>query len=91
MCNLTLVIDGTKPNDDISDCFGQGTHGAGIIAGEPPEEQFISVAPKAKLHVYKIFGCNDTVVEDYVLIRALLKAFDDGVDVISLGISAPGG
>lgn len=97
MCNFNSCviewISGKKvhPDYNISDCNGHGSHVAGIIAGEPPEEQFISVAPKAKLRGYKIFGCDDDATDDLLIINALLKAYSDGVDIINVSIGEPGG
>ncbi|RPB25542.1 subtilisin-like protein [Terfezia boudieri ATCC MYA-4762] len=78
------------PNDDIMDCKGHGTHVAGIVAGEPEDGRFISVAPKAKLRGYKVFGC-EGITDTSTLIAAFLKAYEDGVDIINASIGGPEG
>ena len=72
------------------DCQGHGTHVAGIVAGEPEDGRFISVAPKAKLRGYKVFGCDGGTDTD-TLIAAFLKAHEDGVDIINASIGGPDG
>ncbi|KAF8465937.1 peptidase S8/S53 domain-containing protein [Kalaharituber pfeilii] len=78
------------PDNDIQDCHGHGTHVAGIVAGEPPDGRYISVAPKAKLLGYKVFGCNGET-DTPQLIAAFLKAFEDGADIINASIGGPEG
>ncbi|KAF4463807.1 subtilisin-like serine protease pr1c [Fusarium albosuccineum] len=71
---------------DPKDCFGHGTHVAGIIGAD--DEFLKGVAPKARLRGYKIFGCTDGTTEG-MAIAAFLRAYEDGADVIngSLGSS----
>lgn len=78
------------PDDDIMDCNGHGTHVAGIVAGEPEDGRFISVAPKAKLRGYKVFGCSDNT-DTPQLIAAFIQAYEDGVDIINASIGGPEG
>lgn len=79
-----------NPDGDIMDCYGHGTHVAGIIAAEPPDGRFVSVAPKAKLRGYKVFGCGGTTSED-LLIAAFVKAYEDGADIINASIGFASG
>ncbi|SPN99117.1 uncharacterized protein DNG_02152 [Cephalotrichum gorgonifer] len=65
-----------------------GTHVAGIIAGS--SDWFTGVAPEATILAYKVFG-HTNVADEEVFIDAFLKAFDDGADIISASIGAPGG
>lgn len=78
------------PDNDIMDCMGHGTHVAGIVAGEPEDGLFISVAPKAKLRGYKVFGCTGGT-DITILIAAFIQAYEDGVDIINASISGPQG
>jgi subtilisin family serine protease len=54
------------------------------------------VAPEASLYAYRIFGCGlgggarEGGTTDLVL-QAMLKAFEDGVDIISMSLSIDGG
>ncbi|RPA81822.1 subtilisin-like protein [Ascobolus immersus RN42] len=80
--------DGPVPDNDPMDCQGHGTHVTAIIAGN--DEKFVSVAPKAKIRAYKTFGCDGATGED-VLVAALIKAAEDGCDVINVSVGAVGG
>ncbi|KAI8647639.1 peptidase S8/S53 domain-containing protein [Parasitella parasitica] len=81
-----------KPdNDPLDDCgldteaSGHGTHVSGIIAGYDESTNFTGVAPEAKLGMWRVFGCKGSVTND-VIIKALLMAYDAGVDVINLSL-----
>ncbi|PON28188.1 peptidase [Trichoderma gamsii] len=81
-------------DDPYSDCpqSDHATHVAGIIGMDPlqaPDGFPISgVAPEASLYAYRIFGCGlgggarEGGTTDLVL-QAMLKAFEDGVDIIT--------
>ncbi|CAH0047793.1 unnamed protein product [Clonostachys solani] len=77
------------PDDDPLDQQGHGTHVAGIIAGDNGLG-WTGVAPKATLYAYKVFSLSAGTTED-VLIEAFLKAFDDGVDIITSSIGGTSG
>ncbi|KAG0349405.1 hypothetical protein BG004_006434 [Podila humilis] len=55
------------------DCVGHGTHVAGIIAGNSAKSNFFGVAPQGSS-------------KDDVIIAALEKAYDDGMDVVNLSL-----
>ncbi|KAL7276750.1 hypothetical protein RUND412_000248 [Rhizina undulata] len=78
------------PDNDVLDCDGHGTHVAGIVAAEN-DPNFISVAPKAKLLAYRVFGCNSQYTGDDALIKAFSTAYEDGADVINASVGGPGG
>ncbi|KAL7969606.1 peptidase S8/S53 domain-containing protein [Trichoderma sp. SZMC 28014] len=81
-------------DDPYSDCpqSDHATHVAGIIGMDPlqPPDGFpiSGVAPEASLYAYRIFGCGlgggarEGGTTDLVL-QAMLKAFEDGVDIIT--------
>lgn len=72
----------------MNDAGGHGTFCASVAMGN--STNFMGVAPGAKLRMYKVTpSCinGDTVLNDAsddTLILALLKAYDDKVDVISI-------
>ncbi|KAI8073486.1 peptidase S8/S53 domain-containing protein [Gilbertella persicaria] len=81
-----------KPDaDPLDNCgagsgaSGHGTHVSGIIAGYDKATNFTGVAPEANLGMWRVFGCNGVVTND-VIIKALLMAYDAGVDVINLSL-----
>ena len=77
------------PNRDPRDCYGHGTHIAGIIAAQKNELGFTGVAPGVKLAAYKIMGCVPITYDD-VLLKAIERAVDDGVSMIVLANGAKG-
>ncbi|KAK1993346.1 subtilase [Colletotrichum falcatum] len=77
-----------QPDADPRDAIGHGTHVSGIIAGKSTE--FTGVAPEASIFSYKVFGPNEGTSEE-VLIEAFLRAFDDGVDIITASVGSVGG
>lgn len=75
-------------NDNPLDCNGHGTHCAGIIAGSN-NTFFTGVAPNANIRSYKIFGCSGGAPND-AIVGALLRAYDDDVDIVSLSLGSAG-
>ncbi|KAL7928198.1 subtilisin-like protein [Trichoderma chlorosporum] len=94
--------DLVESGDPYSDCSqsDHATHVAGILGMDPLQVPYgfpiSGVAPEASLYPYRIFGCGvaggarQGGSSDLVL-QAMLKAFDDGVDVISMSLSLPQG
>ncbi|KAK3843452.1 MAG: peptidase S8/S53 domain-containing protein [Linnemannia gamsii] len=81
--------DGRSPDDDpMTDCDGHGTHVAGIIAAN--DIDFIGVIPQATLGAYRVFGCQGGTSNDLIM-KALLRAARDGMQVINLSLGGPGG
>ncbi|KAL1857687.1 hypothetical protein Daus18300_010207 [Diaporthe australafricana] len=76
------------PDDDPEDQLGHGTHVAGIIAGKT--DFWTGVAPEAELYSYKVFAQLDGT-DEATLIEAFLRAYTDGVDIITASIGSPGG
>ncbi|KAI9234044.1 MAG: peptidase S8/S53 domain-containing protein [Podila humilis] len=79
---------GEQPKDDVMDCQGHGTHVAGIIAAN--DTSFIGVAPQATLGAYRVFNCGGATGND-VIIKAMIRAVEDGMDVINMSLGGPGG
>jgi minor extracellular serine protease Vpr len=78
--NLTMTPD---PYPD--DCFGHGTHVAGIIGANG----FVTgVAPDVKIGAYRVFGCEGSTTTD-VMIAAMERALHDGMDVVNMSIGSP--
>ncbi|KAH0425149.1 subtilase [Colletotrichum camelliae] len=76
------------PDDDPEDQMGHGTHVSGIIAGKT--DFWTGVAPEATLYSYKVFAQIDAT-DDATLIEAFLRAYTDGVDIITASIGGPSG
>ncbi|KAF2279229.1 subtilisin-like protein [Westerdykella ornata] len=72
------------------DCIGHGTHVAGIIAAQKNELGVLGAAPGVTLGSYRVFGCVGGGEED-VLLAAFNQAFEDGSDIITASVGAPGG
>ena len=72
------------------DCYGHGTHVAGIVAALENEYGFVGGAPDATLAAYRVFGCDGEAGND-VLIAAFNQAFEDGADIITASIGGPSG
>ncbi|KAF9432512.1 hypothetical protein BGZ76_010690 [Entomortierella beljakovae] len=71
-----------------------GTHVAGIIAGNSTKNNFFGVAPQGSelkfvfvptLGAYRVFPCQGSSKDD-IIIAALEKAYDDGMDVVNLSL-----
>ncbi|KAH7103016.1 subtilisin-like protein [Auriculariales sp. MPI-PUGE-AT-0066] len=74
------------PDNDPQDCAGHGTHVSGIVAADGNNPYgILGVAPEATLRMYKIFGCSGGTDTD-VIVEALLRAYDEGNDVITLSL-----
>ncbi|KAG0238235.1 hypothetical protein BGW42_006515 [Actinomortierella wolfii] len=77
-----------KPSGDPMDCRGHGTHVAGTIGAN--DSTVLGVAPGAILGAYRVFGCNGTTTND-IIIAAMEKAVNDGMDVINMSLGEPNG
>ncbi|KZL73062.1 subtilase [Colletotrichum tofieldiae] len=77
-----------EPDADPLDLLGHGTHVAGIVAGKT--DDFTGVAPEATLYAYKVMSRQGST-DAATLIESFLKAYDDGVDIITSSIGGSGG
>ncbi|KAG9012621.1 hypothetical protein FRB90_006564 [Tulasnella sp. 427] len=69
--------------DPYDNCYGHGTAVASIIAGNPDSTfNFTGAAPDAKIAAYCSGASSDEIV-----VQALLKAYQDGNDVINLSLT----
>ncbi|KAF9371798.1 hypothetical protein BGX21_005000, partial [Mortierella sp. AD011] len=81
------------PDADPMDCYGHGTHVAGIVGGNAldikvspkPPQPFVGVAPEVTFGAYRIFGCDGSAGDD-VILAAMELAFNDGMDVINMSL-----
>ncbi|EJD50690.1 subtilisin-like protein [Auricularia subglabra TFB-10046 SS5] len=82
----------TVPDEDPRDvCAGHGTHVAGIIGADPTNEFNVTgVAYEASLYAYRIFGCVGGTDDD-VIVESLIRAYNDGNDVITLSLGGTDG
>ncbi|KAF9575161.1 hypothetical protein EC968_004097 [Mortierella alpina] len=83
-----------KPNNDPMDCYGHGTHVAGIIGANAlnisskklkPPQPFVGVAPEVTLGAYRVYGCKGGASDD-VILAAMEMAYNDGMDVINMSL-----
>src|SRR5207245_6979323 len=70
-------------------CAGHGTHVSGIAAAKSAggNGSVTGVAPDATLRAYRVFGCTGSTQDD-VMVAALERAANDGIDVINMSIGA---
>ncbi|KAH8925270.1 subtilisin-like protein [Atractiella rhizophila] len=86
--------DGSDPvpdNDPYDTCGSHGSHVSGIVAADPNPYNFTGVAPQADLGHYRIFSCKGPYTSTDLIIQALISAFQDGADVITLSLGGVSG
>ncbi|KZW01273.1 subtilisin-like protein [Exidia glandulosa HHB12029] len=81
-------FEDASPDNDPKDQRGHGTHVSGIVAAKGPV--VTGVAPEASLYVYKVFTTYESTSTD-ILIAAFLRAYEDGVDIITSSIGGTNG
>lgn len=82
--------DNTTSGIENNDHNGHGTHCASVAVGSSPD--FVGVAPDAKLRMYTLASecqrsASDDSQDDSVM-RALLRMYDDKVNLISISIGS---
>ncbi|CAE6531335.1 unnamed protein product [Rhizoctonia solani] len=92
--NFTGLPDSPPPapdHDPLDQCYGHGTHVAGIIGANPGNIWNVSgVAYESTINAYRVFGCEGFAPDD-IVIDALLLAYKEGNDVITLSLGGPDG
>ncbi|KAJ7647008.1 subtilisin-like protease [Roridomyces roridus] len=85
---------GNTPNpgpNPLDQCNGHGTHVAGIIGASPNNTlDFSGVASSASLAAYRVFGCYGATT-DAIISQALIMAYNDEMDIMTLSIGAASG
>ncbi|TQN70901.1 Intracellular serine protease [Colletotrichum shisoi] len=86
--------DGTSapvPDDDpFEDCYGHGTHVAGIVAATENPMGFTGASPGVRLGAYRTFSCSGLTTGD-VMLAGVIRAFEDGSDIITGSIGSHNG
>lgn len=72
------------PDPYPDDCFGHGTHVAGIVGANGLVK---GVAPGVTFGVYRVFGCAGSTQAD-IMIAAMEQALDDGMQIVNMSIGA---
>jgi minor extracellular serine protease Vpr len=72
------------PDPDPDDCFGHGTHVAGIVGADGG---VVGVAPDVTLASYRVFGCDGGGTTDDVMLAAMERAYRDGADVVNMSLT----
>ena len=72
------------PDPDPDDCYGHGTHVAGIIGANGG---VVGVAPEVTFGAYRVFGCEGSTTAD-IMIAAMEMALADGMQILNMSIGA---
>lgn len=78
------VMPGELPSQYEDNGLGHGTHVAGIIAANGPD--FRGVAPGVSLYSYRAFEAGQSTTNNFMLLKALIYACDDGCDIINFSL-----
>jgi subtilisin family serine protease len=71
------------PDPYPDDCFGHGTHVAGIVGANGAVR---GVAPDVTFGAYRVIGCHGGASDD-VLLAALERVYRDGADVVNMSLT----
>lgn len=80
------LVENPDP-DPFGDCSDHATHTAGILYGNDSQTGYRGVAPGVSVELYRVFDCNGMSTSD-VVVRAVLKAYERGVDLINLSLGS---
>ncbi|KAL7747393.1 hypothetical protein RI367_007296 [Sorochytrium milnesiophthora] len=69
--------------DTPMDCFGHGTHVAGIVGGK--DDTIRGVAPHVEFGAYRLCGCMPSISTSSLL-KAMEEAYKDGMDIINMSL-----
>ncbi|MGE5123057.1 MAG: S8 family serine peptidase, partial [Acidobacteriaceae bacterium] len=75
------------PDPYPDDCYGHGTHVAGIIGANDPSNGLKGVAPEVTFGAYRVFGCEGSTTAD-IMINAMQLALADGMQVLNMSIGS---
>jgi subtilisin family serine protease len=75
------------PDAYPDDCYGHGTHVAGIIGANDPTNGLKGVAPDVTFGSYRVFGCEGSTTSD-IMIAAMERALVDGMQVLNMSIGS---
>jgi minor extracellular serine protease Vpr len=78
------VNDERTPDPDPDDCYGHGTHVAGIIGANGA---VTGVAPEVTFGSYRVFGCEGSTWSD-IMIEAMEMIHHDHMDVLNMSIGS---
>ncbi|CAD7063042.1 unnamed protein product [Tilletia caries] len=92
--NNTIALS-TDPRPDCDDygiesSWGHGTHVAGVIGAHDNVRNFTGMAPQALISAYRIASCTGISAPD-IAAAAIVKAYQDGMDIISMSFSFASG
>lgn len=74
-------------SDPYDNCYGHGTGVAALIAGNYDSTyNFTGVAPDAKIAAYRVFSCSGASTDE-IVVQAILKACQDGNDIINMSLT----
>jgi subtilisin len=77
------------PGDDFSDCYGHGTHVAGIAAARDNSRGVVGVAPGARLWALRVFQCGGVAFFSDI-IAALDWSVANGMEVVNVSLGGGG-
>ncbi len=72
------------PDPDPDDCYGHGTHVAGIVGANGG---VVGVAPGVTFGSYRVFGCEGSTFSD-IMIAAMEMALADDMDILNMSIGS---
>ncbi|GAA6041120.1 hypothetical protein JCM8097_004125 [Rhodosporidiobolus ruineniae] len=72
--------------DPYSTCYAHGTHTTGIVGALANNLGFSGVAPMATLGHYRVLGCSGVGADD-VIVKGMMRALQDGAQVVSISIA----
>ncbi|KAI8868091.1 subtilisin-like protein [Ramicandelaber brevisporus] len=78
----------TPDPKDVKDCYGHGTHVAGIVGAAGTT--IAGIAPEVTFGAYRIGDCDATIAGDDVFVQAVERAVGDNMDIISVSIAQSG-
>ncbi len=84
---LPLTTRFLSPDLNPDDCGGHGTHVAGIIGANDPDNGLKGVAPEVTFGAYRVFGCAGSTTAD-IMIEAMERALADGMQVLNMSIGS---